>query len=148
MRGAGEGIGVEHAGGRALLDRPLVLGGIVFELDLALLTGVIHIGVLGLTVFDGLLHALFEVLGDDRAADLGLDDKAADVSDLLAIQHDAVFIKRIGLAAGRKLRFAVSVRLEGVEAEVEAELLAGVVRADDVLIGNGKESAAARDGVE
>ena len=148
MRGVGEGIGVEHAGGRALLDRPLVLGGIVFELDLALLTGVVHIGVLGLTVFDGLLHALFEVLADDRAADLGLDDKAADVGDLLAIQHDAVFIKRIGFAVGRKLRFAVGVRLEGVEAEVEAELLAGIVGADDVLIGNGKESAAARDGVE
>ena len=144
----GEGIIIEHAGGRALFNGPLVLGGIVLQPYLAGLAVLIDVLDVRLILLGGLDDPLLELLGDHRAGHLGLDDIAADIGDFLAVQHDAAVVQRVGLAVGGELRLAVDVGLQGVKSKGKAELLAGDAGVDDVLIGHGQQSVAPGGGVQ
>ena len=143
----GEGVGVEHAGDGALLDGPLVLGRVVFQLDLSNLAVLVGILDLGLSLARGLNDPLLELLGDHGAGHLGLDDIAADVRDFLAVEHHAAVVHGIGLAVGGELGLTGDVGLQGVEAEAEAELLTGDAGVHDVLVRHRQQCAAAGHGV-
>ena len=97
--------------------------------------GVGVVELIGLLV-DGLFQAILEVAGNDDAGIGGGDDKAADITQLLAIGGDlAVLVQRVVHAVGGEVALPCRHGGQGSQLDVKAELRRTVGLVDKVAAG-------------
>ena len=144
---AGGGIAVIDVGGGHLLDAPDLGGGIVGDVVLGGVTGLIRVVELIAVGVNGLLKAVLEVAGDHDAGIGRGDDKAADVGHRIAAQLDIAVIQLVGLAIGGELGLIVDHGGQAGQLGVKAQRCGAIGCVDQIAGGIAQNGAALLDDI-